>query len=194
MATSVKCGDCRLVQLSSPGAPCRRCGQRLGNEVSDSLRPLAQSQNPYAPPQTEANTNPARAKKGQPPALFNPNAAANWSLLLTPAFGAFLHWRNWKALGEDKGLAWFAGCALVVPFLGAMSAARVPGVGLLFLGLWYFSAARPQVKFVEERWGTDYPRRSMLSAVLSGVAILVLGTLLLLFLVSSAFRASLGRS
>jgi hypothetical protein len=37
------------------------------------------------------------------PALWNPGAAASWSVLLSPAFGAFLHMKNWEALGEpDK--------------------------------------------------------------------------------------------
>jgi hypothetical protein len=36
------------------------------------------------------------------PRLWNPNAAASWSLLLTPAFGAWLHAANWRALGKPE--------------------------------------------------------------------------------------------
>jgi hypothetical protein len=39
------------------------------------------------------------------PALWNPNAAANWSLLFSPMFGAWLHMKNWAALGEPERAA-----------------------------------------------------------------------------------------
>jgi hypothetical protein len=42
------------------------------------------------------------APNNRPPALWNPNAAAGWSLLFTPAFGAFLHSRNAGAIGRHS--------------------------------------------------------------------------------------------
>jgi hypothetical protein len=42
------------------------------------------------------------APNNRPPALWNPNAAAGWSLLFTPAFGAFLHSRNADAMGRHS--------------------------------------------------------------------------------------------
>jgi len=45
------------------------------------------------------------------PALWNPNAAAMWSLLLSPAFGAYLHAANWRSLGNQHraaaNMGWF---------------------------------------------------------------------------------------
>jgi curved DNA-binding protein CbpA len=35
-------------------------------------------------------------------ALWNPNAAANWSLLFPPVFGAWLHAKNSSALGDES--------------------------------------------------------------------------------------------
>jgi hypothetical protein len=53
--------------------------------------------NRYAPPTADV----ADIGRGQTaPALWNPNAAASWSVLFSPAFGAFLHMKNWQALGE----------------------------------------------------------------------------------------------
>lgn len=53
--------------------------------------------NPYAPPRASV-ADVADGKVA--PALWNPNAAASWSLLLSPAFGAILHLKNWQRLGE----------------------------------------------------------------------------------------------
>ena len=38
-------------------------------------------------------------------ALWNRSAAARWSLVFTPAFGAFVLMRNWHALGEPERAA-----------------------------------------------------------------------------------------
>lgn len=51
------------------------------------------------------------APASRPPALWNPVAAVGWSLLFSPAFGAFLHARNADAMGRaDEAKAnrvWF---------------------------------------------------------------------------------------
>jgi hypothetical protein len=58
-----------------------------------------------------SNTQACKARtatpepNSRPPALWNPNAAAGWSLLFTPAFGAFLHARNgtrWGVIARPK--------------------------------------------------------------------------------------------
>ena len=54
------------------------------------------SDNVFAPPKA----NLEREATEEAPALWNPNAAANWCLLFTAAFGAYLHMRNWQALGQ----------------------------------------------------------------------------------------------
>jgi hypothetical protein len=37
-----------------------------------------------------------------PVSLWNPEAAAMWSLVFSPAFGAYLHMRNWQQLGRNE--------------------------------------------------------------------------------------------
>ena len=58
---------------------------------------------PYAPPQTDLSA-PAAELENNPP-LWNPNAAAMWSLLFSPVFGALVHMKNWQAMGEPEKAA-----------------------------------------------------------------------------------------
>jgi hypothetical protein len=105
----------------------------------------------------------------QPPALWNPNAAACWSLLFSPAFGAFLHARNAEALGREEeakaNQMWFyvsvgyLTVVLVSIFIPAIPEwpFRVVAIGLL-LG-WYFALGKKQIAHVKETWGDTYERR-----------------------------------
>jgi hypothetical protein len=144
------------------------------------------SQNPYAPPEAEVDGIALPTPAAPAPALWNPNAAALWSLLLSPAFGAFLHMKNWAALGEsgreDTSRKWFFG--LIAGYLALSIASiwlpesrhvdalsRGGGVGLL-VG-WYFADARSQIEYVLRRHGKGYPRRGWLAALLLGLAGLV---------------------
>ena len=56
--------------------------------------------NRYAPPKAEVEGT--ALESGAAPTLWNPNAAANWSLLFSPIFGTWLHMLNWRALGEAE--------------------------------------------------------------------------------------------
>ena len=112
-----------------------------------------------------ATTPPA----GSPPSLWNPNAAACWSLLFSPAFGAFLHARNADSLGRAEeakvNRAWFYisvayfAFTLVSIFIPAIPDGifRIAGLALL-LG-WYFSLGRKQIKFVKATWQDRYQRK-----------------------------------
>lgn len=117
-------------------------------------------------------TEPAQLAAVEPaPVIWNPNAAANWCLVFTPAFGAYLHMLNWRALGDRKreasARAWFyTGLGLLVFYPlaslvidGKASDAITRVVGMVFLLSWYFTSARPQARYVKERWGSDYVRR-----------------------------------
>ena len=128
------------------------------------------------------------------PTLWNPNAAANWSLIFSPAFGAYLHMKNWRALGEpqraDSAKRWIiVVLAIIASFsvFGAFlpnGAIRFAGIGLL-MG-WYFSSARPQVSYIKERFGTTYPRKNwtkpLFFGVLASVAFIVVITIVFLAL------------
>ena len=105
-------------------------------------------------------------------ALWNPNAAANWSLLFTPAFGAYLHAQNWRAMGEQDrasaSMRWlFVGLALLAVYflVGIFGEEEKTGdsidriVASVYLLSWYFGSAKAQAKHVKEKYGASYPRK-----------------------------------
>lgn len=123
----------------------------------------------YRPPQSENLGSEA-------PALWNPNAAACWSLLFSPIFGAALHMFNARAMGDteleklNKGFIWGTLAALVIAILLAIfSGVKVNFVGPAVLIAWYGVAGRKQVALVKERYESDYPRRSWGKPILFGV-------------------------
>jgi hypothetical protein len=133
--------------------------------------------------------------------IWNPSAAARWSLLFTPAFGAFIHMRNWQALGQARQAAaarkWFYASLvllLVQVFSRALNARLgtepllVHPLAVLFLAVWYFGAARQQAVLVKARYGARYPRRSwdnaLLGAVIAGAAYAGVSALLSLLFVA----------
>jgi hypothetical protein len=135
-------------------------------------------------------------------AIWNPSAAATWSLIFTPAFGAFIHMQNWQALGQPQQAAaarrWFyasLGLLMLQVFTRAINARLgsepmlLHPVGLLFLLVWYFGAARQQAMLVKARYGAGYRRKSwdsvLLCAVVAGVAYAVTSTLLSVLLVAT---------
>jgi hypothetical protein len=126
--------------------------------------------NPYAPP--TARVDDVAASSVAAPALWNPGAAASWSLLLSPAFGAWLHMKNWQALGEPQKASaaklWVIASLVLIVAL-SLAAGLMPeskpldaasrGFGLALLLAWYFSSGRAQATFVTQRFGKNYPRR-----------------------------------
>ena len=108
------------------------------------------------------------------PEIWNPNAAACWSILFTPAFGSYLHARNWKSLGDTRRAAanarWMLAsvtldCLKIV--LAAMPDSRlaagdidlITAFQLLLLLAWYYSEGKAQIEFVRKNYGEGYSRR-----------------------------------
>jgi hypothetical protein len=125
--------------------------------------------NPYAPP--EVDVAPSVAPIAMP-ALWNPKAAAGWSLIFTPVFGAVLHMKNWQALGQREKAAsarmWAIGSAAYLVLLTIISMAlpdskaldaltKVAGLALLIA--WYYANGKAQQSHVLARFGAGYPRR-----------------------------------
>lgn len=127
----------------------------------------------YRPPQSE---DLGSGTGQEAPALWNPNAAACWSLLFSPIFGAALHMFNARAMGDaeleklNKGFMWGTLAVLVIAILLAIfSGIKANFVGIAVLGAWYGVVGRKQVTIVEERYGSNYPRRSWGKPILFGV-------------------------
>jgi hypothetical protein len=161
------------------------------------MNPPPPADNPYAAPAAALADAPASLEVA--PALWNPNAAASWCLLFSPAFGAFLQMRNWQALGDEQQarISWSWFVASIVLTLGAIGLSvflpdthpgqkllNVFGFGLLLT--WYLSHGKKQIAEVKSRFGKDYPRRGwalpLAIAVGSIVCVLVALVAVLLFI------------
>ena len=159
-AGTMFCSQCGTA--AAPGAlTCSSCGRPVAPLPPD---PVAEWR-----AATIAEMGRAEDVEG---ALWNPAAAAAWSLLFTPIFGAWLHMLNWRALGEparaaaswrwvQAGFAMVGVCVLLGLALpeskGAESVARSIGMGLLVA--WYIGAARVQSAYVREKFGKAYVHR-----------------------------------
>jgi hypothetical protein len=129
------------------------------------------------------------AARGAPPsqsAIWNPAAAACWSIIFTPAFGAYIVMRNWEALGDSRQATiarkWYCLSLglLAVQLLSTAIDSRlnsesnlVPWVGLFYLLAWSLGAALPQVLAVRSRVGPAYERKpwdaALMAAVIAGI-------------------------
>lgn len=95
--------------------------------------------------------------------LWNPHAAAIFSLLLSVAFGAWVHAQNWKALGrEDKAKEssiWF--CVSIVGIcLGLVYSSIAAASGIALFVAWYFLSAKEQCDFVKNDLSNNYIKKS----------------------------------
>lgn len=131
------------------------------------------------------NASPAKpASMPQPAPLFGPDAAALWSLVLTPLFGTALMlvnaWRDPQAVDRATATAWVVAAAaalagaiafsLTAGHAGAWSLARI---GLAFLTVvWYVAVAQPLSKRVIRRYGAMYRRAPTMAL---GWALLAMG-------------------
>lgn len=109
--------------------------------------------------------------------LWNPNAAANWSVIFSPVFGSYLHAKNWESLGQkDKAknsMLWvYAGIAVI-----ALSIFYKPemamGAGFVFLLAWYFLSAKPQVQYVKEKLNNQYVKKGWRTPILYAIGALI---------------------
>ena len=132
MTKCLKCGqDCPSIDPSKKDM-CIECAKNDANAATNSATVAAV-------PTTEDG----------PVALWNPNSAANWSLVLTPAFGAYLNKLNWKNLGEfgkaSTANIWFYvtlalyALILLVGVFGELAGIRVLGASAFNNGVRIFS-------------------------------------------------------
>lgn len=168
---------------------CSSCGNKLeGSNIQSSL----QTQKELTPP-----------RKGQVK-LWNPNAAANWSLLFTPVFGSYLQMKNWKALGElqkvENAKKWLLVSIIVILLLnfGAylieadpeQFATRAKSLGLLYIIIWYFSFAKNQSKYVKETLNDHYHKKSWVLPLIISTVILFIYVFIVMLVNSSIQKTS----
>lgn len=125
--------------------------------------------------------------EGGVPKLWNPEAAAAWSLIFSPVFGSILVLMNWQALGVKEKIR-NAQVWLTISIVVLVVALFLPGtvrsvVSITYLAFWWLAAAQAQTQYIRERWGKTYPRRSWLWPLLIAFGILF-GFLCLIFLIA----------
>jgi hypothetical protein len=114
--------------------------------------------------------------------LWNPWAVAAWSIILTPAFGAFLHAKNWISLGQlsrariSEQWAWGVMIIFGVLFYHASEGSgKIVGVfWILGLVAWINLDAKAQIAFVNDRFGESYQRSNWLVPLLVGIPAVLL--------------------
>lgn len=120
------------------------------------------------------------------PALWNPQAAVWWSLLLSPAFGAILHLINARAMNHDEQVndntIFLIAYGIII--VVAIPLAITHNMNTNFVGIgmtigWYLVVGKKQVQYVAETFGKDYPHKTWLLPVVLGIV----GIIALLFLV-----------
>jgi hypothetical protein len=113
---------------------------------------------------------------GPAPVLWNPEVAGSWSLIFNPVFGSILVLMNWQALRlKEKALGaqiWLVVSILVLIGSFFLPPSLISLVNITYLLIWYFSAAKPQARYIKERWGKTYPRRSWLWPLLIAFGVL----------------------
>jgi hypothetical protein len=128
--------------------------------------------NPESAPGAQSNHETEGTTSDTAPALWNPNAAASWSLIFTPIFGSIVQGKNWRALGETKkaeaSARWtkisLTIFTIIAVFGGLMPDSKtVDGLsrlaGFVLLISWYYANGKQQNAFVLARYGKDYKRK-----------------------------------
>jgi hypothetical protein len=138
------------------------------------------------------------------PALWNPRAAAAWSLLFSPIFGALIHAANWRMLGDAvrarRNVGWAIGSGVFILFALATAALpesklldqvfRFGGIGLL-VG-WLMSVGNEQNHYVKNSLPHGYDKRPWgrpLSLAL-GALVVLFGLAIALAIVFDTSRAT----
>lgn len=140
----------------------------------------------------DGNESPSNASEDSSQvSLWNPEAAASWSFLMSPAFGMILHAMNWKRLGRPGwvivSIAWavvyVAATLLIALSTGSSNENEHHGQSLILhygaLVIWYMLFGRRQTKLIRKRFGKTYQRRSWRKPLIIGLLCLVLQILLL---------------
>lgn len=154
--------------------------------------------NPYQTPDSDLTDD--YHHDDECPPLYNPKAVAVWSFILTPLLGAWLHAKNWKALGEDDlarqnlialwlMIAWF----IITTLMDMMAGIEIPMTmyGLVPSVAWYFALGKQQITAFKEYLDDDYPRKSLWVAIPLGVIVIYIIILIITF-VLTAILSSFG--
>ena len=100
----------------------------------------------------------------QPPELWNPQTAAVLSLVLSPAFGAWIHAENWRILGNEKRaqqnicMLWATAVCVVTNVLLVLFGYIYLPFWLVLWAVWFVWLGWRQIVFVRTTVGGYLPK------------------------------------
>jgi hypothetical protein len=175
------CSQCGIETLPKARF-CMNCGSSVSAEP------------PVSKPDVDTQTVETPEKYS---VVWNPNTTANWSIIFTPALGAYLQMLNWRSLGEHEKAAgakfWFflSLAMLIVYVLMSIfmddikdASLGIKALATLFLICWYFLAGRAQSKYVKEKFGTSYAKKPWGTVLACSIAIAAIYSIVLVVFVS----------
>ncbi len=138
---------------------CRGCGKEI-HETAVTCPSCGAPQN--IPNSGKLSSSPV-IKDGTI-ALWNPLAAAFWSIIFTPAFGTYIHSLNWKTLNEPQKESstkiWFYVSFFVMIIALFLMGIDYANLGLLiYLIIWYLVSGQLQKNYLSEKFGSNYIRK-----------------------------------
>ena len=143
--------------------------------------------NPYSPPENSSGLSDSKINNTQPVLeLWNPEAAACWSLVFTPIFGSLIISKNWRRIGNVEEAA-YAKNWVYISLIAVLGLIVFPFTSLIgsvgqflpiaFLLLWYFSSAKRQAKYFKNEL-VVYQKKGWLRPLAISSPILFAGFLL----------------
>ncbi|WP_306397900.1 hypothetical protein [Telluria beijingensis] len=118
--------------------------------------------------------------------LWNPRAATYWGLLLSPAFSAYIHMRNWQTLGQEDQAAqartWLRMVSAIIvaacflPALGGMPGRDLElpsSMSLALLLAWHSWGGRGQERYIAAIIGGAYVRRPRSAKIFSALCMFI---------------------
>ena len=127
------------------------------------------------PPPLPAAGSASQSGQLNGPALWNPTVAVLWSVLLSPAFGAFIIWKNWRTLKRSRRAlmagTWFW-VAVTLVAVRVLTATHIPlVVSLAFFAGWVGFSAYPQIRYLKSTFKKAYSKRHWFLPIAAGVGL-----------------------
>ena len=143
--------------------------------------------NPYSSPENSSHLSNSEINNTQPALeLWNPEAAACWSLVFTPVFGSIIISKNWRRIGNTEEATYAKNWVYIslIAILGSIVLQFTSLAGsigqflpIVFLLLWYFCSAKRQAKYLKNE-SVVYQKKSWFKPLAISSPVLLTGFLL----------------
>ena len=154
--------------MSEKKVKCPACAEEISS--NETVCPICKEPLPHA-------AGPESSDSKSEISLYSPKEAALFSLVLTPVFGSFIIWSNWKTLQEAQQekvqKIWMI--ALSAVFIIAYLFFDVGydcGVILISLVVWYVLSCQQQMKYLTEK-NIVFQKKKWKTIAIRGVLILI---------------------